>query len=243
LTIANLGVINSLAYGSDANGNPRLYAGDNNGRLWSCDPSQGSCFTLDRDQVAPPPGYSYPYPSIVSLQFANGLLYSGACLLHSNCGEPDLGVWICDPSTPNNCATNVPPPLGVTPPLARQPTLRTSGSASTSAQGNTVLVDPGIRLSCPARAGRCSATETTTSGTSAAANATRVQIGSARFSTAAGKRRELRFKLNPSGVRLLRKLGRLRASVTVVSWARHDKKLTTIKTITIKQPRRKRKHG
>jgi hypothetical protein len=233
----------SLAYGTDASGNPRLYAGRADGVLWSCDPagSQGNCSTLDAE-----PGESNS--PIMSVQFANGQLYVGSCAATGagGCGVQDVGVWICDPTTPNTCATNMPPTPSQQQPLSQQPTLRTSGSASTSVQGKTVVVDPGIKLSCPARGRPCSAAETATAIAQTAASRASTAgalIGSARFSAAAGSRRELRFELNHRGVRLLRKLGRLRVSVAVASWARHRKKLTTTKTITIKQPRPKRKRS
>ncbi len=124
------------------------------------------------------------------------------------------------------------------------PSVRTSGSTSTSTDGTTVLVDPGIKVFCPSGGGPCSSDETATATvqvSAARAKVKRVLIGSARFTTPAGQRRELTFKLNGLGVRLLRKLGKLRVSVTVVSSVGTGKKVTSTKTIRIKPPTRKHK--
>jgi hypothetical protein len=121
------------------------------------------------------------------------------------------------------------------------PSVAISGSPSTSAQGTAVLVDPGIKLSCPAGAAPCSSDQTATTtlrGSAAGAKTKKAVIGHAQFTASAGKQRELNFKLNGQGVRLLRKLGHLRVTVTVLSWVGHANKLTTTKTITIKQPRK-----
>jgi hypothetical protein len=53
--------------------------------------------------------------------------------------------------------------------------------------------------------------------------------------------RKITFKLNAAGARALRKLGRLRVTVTLVSRVGHNKPITNTKTFTIKAPPRKHK--
>jgi len=113
------------------------------------------------------------------------------------------------------------------------------GAASTQAQGATVVVDPGIKVSCPPGGPPCAAEETVTArapATSGRTRTKRVVIGRARFTIPAGAKREATFKLSAAGARLLRKLGRLRITVTLVSRVDHGKAITTTKTITIKAP-------
>jgi autotransporter-associated beta strand protein len=122
------------------------------------------------------------------------------------------------------------------------PSVSTSGSPSTKTQGTTVLVDPGIKVSCPSGA-TCSADERASvqvAASAARSNQTkRLVIGQAHFTTPAGRATELTFKLNSSGTQLLRKLKHLRITVTVISRVAHNKPITTTKTITITAPARK----
>jgi hypothetical protein len=109
-----------------------------------------------------------------------------------------------------------------------------------------VLVDPGIRVTCPKGGNPCAALETAAAKLPASAaraqKTTPVVIGRAQFTIPAGNSRELILKLNRNGARLLPKLGRLRVTVTVVTRAGQSNSMTTTKTITIKAPARKQRH-
>jgi hypothetical protein len=122
------------------------------------------------------------------------------------------------------------------------PSVSTSGAPSTKSQGTTLLVDPGIKVSCPSGA-PCSADESASVQVAASAarskKTKRLVIGQAQFTIAAGKATEITFKLNHNGTQLLRKLKHLRTTVTVISRVAHNKPITTTKTITITAPARK----
>ncbi len=117
----------------------------------------------------------------------------------------------------------------------------TSGRASDKHQGSTVLVTPGMTVSCPAGGHACTAAESaTTLAPAAAASATKKKfvIGKASFTIPSGKKTKLTFELNRTGLKLLRKLGHLKVTITVVSRDDHGTPITTTKTITIKPPRK-----
>jgi hypothetical protein len=124
------------------------------------------------------------------------------------------------------------------------PTVKTSRRPSTKRRGATILVDPGIRVTCPAGGETCTAEETVTVRVAASAargKTKKIVIGRQRFTIPAGESKELTLRLNGKGARLLRKLNMLRVSFVVISRVDHNKPITTTKTITIKLP--PRKHG
>jgi hypothetical protein len=120
------------------------------------------------------------------------------------------------------------------------PKVTTSGRVFTKALGATVLVHPGIKVSCPKGGRPCTVSLTATAivpATAARAKKTkRIVIARTTFTILAGKSRDLTFKLNRAGARLLRKLGHLRVTVKLVSRVDHNKPITNTKTITIKAP-------
>jgi hypothetical protein len=126
------------------------------------------------------------------------------------------------------------------------PTVHTSGRVFTKALGATVLVHPGIKVSCPAGGRPCTASLTATvivpASAARATKTKRIVIGRANFTIPAGKSKDLTFKLNRAGAKLLRKLGHLRVKIVVISRVDHNKPITTTKTITIKAPPRKHRH-
>jgi 6-phosphogluconolactonase len=127
---------------------------------------------------------------------------------------------------------------------APTPTVNTSGRPSVKNQGGTLLVKPGITVSCPSGGSRCTADTTATTTTKGAADIARnkpknIIIGRASLTIAAGGSKKITFKLNQEGLKLLRKLGHLRIKVAVVSRVDHSTPLTTTKTITIKAPQDK----
>jgi hypothetical protein len=127
-------------------------------------------------------------------------------------------------------------------PLVRLATVSTSGRAVTRARGATVLVDPGITVTCPDGDQSCTAVEVATGQVPASAarvKTRRLVIGRARFAIPAGAARRLTFKLNRRGARALRNRHRLRATVTVTSRVGQDQPTTSTKTIRLTSPRRK----
>jgi hypothetical protein len=118
--------------------------------------------------------------------------------------------------------------------------VNTSGRASDRSQGLRVLVTPGITLSCPTSRQACTAAErATTLAPASAASANekkRFVIGKGSFTVPAGQKQKLRFALNRTGLKLVRKLGHLKVTVSVISRVDHGTPTTTTKTITIKPP-------
>jgi hypothetical protein len=122
------------------------------------------------------------------------------------------------------------------------PTVTTFGRPTAKAQGKTVLVNPGIKLSCPPGGKPCIADETASVPvpvSMARAKTKRLVIGRAHVTIPAGRSKQLTFKLNSKGAKLLRKLGHLRITVTVISRVDHNTPITTTQTFTIKAPARK----
>jgi autotransporter-associated beta strand protein len=132
-------------------------------------------------------------------------------------------------------------PSGGTP----TPSVSLAGSPSTKTMGTSVVVDPGIKVSCPSGGPACAAEESASAqvaASAARANTKRVVIGQAHFTIAAGKATKLTFNLNHKGTQLLRKLKHLRITVTVTSRAGLNHPIITTKTITITAPGRSHWH-
>ena len=159
----------------------------------------------------------------------------------SSCGASMAKTVVPAPSSPSGDGGGGGGGGPSTPGTPAPPVVTTSGVPSAKAVGATIVVDPGITVACPAAGSTCTATETATAITSASRSTHRrkLVIGRAKFTIPAGKSRRLTFKLNRAGARLLRKSGRLRITVTVISRAGNGKPVTTTKTITVRAPRRK----
>lgn len=153
-----------------------------------------------------------------------------------------------DDLTPTDCGGGSSPPgSGSGPPGSggsSSPSVNVSAKSSTKAQGATVLVDPGIRATCPVGGPACSADVSASArvATSAAAKTVKVVIGQAHLTIPAGKTAKLTFKLNSRGAKLLRKLKTLRVTVTVTGRVTGNMPVTTTKQITTKLPAAKRGH-
>lgn len=116
------------------------------------------------------------------------------------------------------------------------PSVNVATKPSTKTQGATVLVDPGIRETCPAGGSICSAAESARVPASVSAKTQKVLIGQAHFTVPAGTTAKLTFKLNSRGAKLLRKLKTLHMTVTVTSRVANSKPVSTTKQVTIKLP-------
>jgi len=149
--------------------------------------------------------------------------------------------------TPPGCGGGSTPPGGSSPPgsgASPSPSVNVSAKSSTKAQGATVLVDPGIRETCPVGGGICSAAESASVRVPASVSGKtqKVLIGQAHFTVPVGTTAKLTFKLNSRGAKLLRKLKTLRVTVTVTGRVAGNAPVGTTKQITIKLPAAKRGH-
>jgi hypothetical protein len=118
------------------------------------------------------------------------------------------------------------------------PSLTASAKPSTKARGATVLVDPGIRETCPAGGPACSAVERATARVrpSAGTKTVKLVLAQTHFTIPAGKTAKLTFKLGSRDAKLLRKLKSVRLTLTVTSRVDGNAAVTTTKQITIKAP-------
>jgi len=107
-----------------------------------------------------------------------------------------------------------------------------------------VLVDPGIKATCPAGGPSCSANESASAQVPAIASVKtkKVIIGQAKFMIPSAKTAKLIFKLNNRGAKLLGKLKTLRVTVTVVSRVATNTPITATKRITIRARASRRGH-
>jgi hypothetical protein len=110
-----------------------------------------------------------------------------------------------------------------------RPVVNTDRRTTTKAQGSNVLVDPGIKESCPAGGSKCSVTETVTVRSHG-----KVVIAKARFVIGAGRSKELVLQLNRKGLRMLRQDKHLRITVVVASGS-----VTKTKIFSVRLPRHK----
>jgi hypothetical protein len=122
------------------------------------------------------------------------------------------------------------------------PRIITSGRRSTKTHGAHVVVDPGIKVFCPAGGQPCTGNETATATLPASVGKSKKVIGRVHFTILAGRSSELRFKLTSKGARLLRKLKILRVKVTVVCRVDHNPSISATTTISIKAPPRRHHH-
>ena len=110
------------------------------------------------------------------------------------------------------------------------PTIVTTGRLILKTRGGRLVVDPGIRLTCPTEGPACSATETATTRS----KKRRVTIGTARFTVAPGKTAQLVFRFNAAGMGLVFKAKKLSVAVAVTGRAGQGAPTTAGKTVVIK---------
>jgi hypothetical protein len=174
----------------------------------------------------------------------SGPVASGARIDTSTTGSHSFTVTSADQVGNSASQTVTYTVAASTKPGTPTPKVTTSGRVFAKALGATVLVHPGIKVSCPAGSSPCTVDLTATVTVPATAARTkktkRIVIGRANFTIPAGQSRDLTFKLNRAGAKLLRKLGHLRVTVTILSRVDHNKPITNTKTITIKAPPRNR---
>jgi Protein of unknown function (DUF1565) len=204
-------------------------------------------------------------PSIALTTPRNGATYTRGQAVHASyaCTDPDGAADVASCSGP--VASGAPIDTSTTGPhaftvtatdkagnratrtttytvAAATPTVKTSGSPSAEQEGSTILVNTGITVSCSAGGSPCTVSETANASVAASGARVRIKkllIGRANFTIPAGKSRKITFKLSATGSRLLRKLGSLRVTVTLVSRVDHKKPITTTKSFTIRLPARK----
>jgi hypothetical protein len=149
-----------------------------------------------------------------------------------------------------------PGPGSGTPPVTpagptNQPTTPTLDSAGTkpaaTLQGSSVVVDTGSVANCPAGGPDCAVTTTATATvpTSALRIAKRrtkaVKIASASLKVRAGTSKRVTVKLNKTGVRLLRKLKKLSATLKISVRAGTGPPTVQSQKTTLRQPKKRRR--
>lgn len=144
--------------------------------------------------------------------------------------SPDSGI---SPPPP-------PPPPGPPAPVTTSDTSAPAmgiGSRTITASRARVL---GVKLSCPAsEPGGCTGTLTLVSDKAFASARKRVSLGTARFSIAAGKTAVVKVRLSRAGQRLLKRLGRVRARLTLTAADKAGNTSTKTVLVTVKAPRRR----
>jgi hypothetical protein len=121
-----------------------------------------------------------------------------------------------------------------------RPSILTSGAHWTEALGRGVLVHPGVRVVCPAHDRSCSTEAAASSqmpGSTGSAKTRRwVRVAQTHIAVGAGKTTAVTFRLNRTGVRLLRKFRKLRIAVLIVAHPNRGATVKRTKIITIRPP-------
>ena len=131
-----------------------------------------------------------------------------------------------------------------TAPVPKAPTVSAGGTAGTTAQGAGVLADTGIVVGCPAGSASCQAAVQATAPAPKAKRgkpAKAVVVGKTSISVAGGQTAKVTFKLTRAGAALLRRVKKLRVTVTVVTTGGGAPQ-TTAKTLTLRAPKAKKRH-
>ena len=126
-----------------------------------------------------------------------------------------------------------PPPGGLPGPggsAAQPPRLRKTGSPSTRRRGSRVRVTTGLTGICPAGGAACSFR--------LVATARRVARSRATLTVAPGRSGRLTYTLGPRAARALRRLRRLRVTLSIQMRAGTSSPTTVRRTIAIRPPRR-----
>lgn len=128
------------------------------------------------------------------------------------------------------------------------PAIVFGGAATTMLQGGAIVVTVPTTVSCPKGATACqvsvNATVTLPAAQAAASKRKKlktVTIGTASFSVAPGASKKVAFRLNRKGAGLLRRLKRLTAKVKVTVRSGSLAPVSATRTITLKQPKAKRR--
>jgi hypothetical protein len=134
----------------------------------------------------------------------------------------------------------VPPPPPV-PPVAK---VTKNGKVKVTRKGNKIVVDTGITVGCPAGASACTAATDakTLKAVAAKLKKTKLTLAKRTFTIAAGKTQKIVLTLSAKGARALKRNKKLKAVVAVVARVGSAPATTTTRTITIKQPKAKKKH-
>lgn len=130
-------------------------------------------------------------------------------------------------------------PLSPPPVAPALPAITSAGRASTRARGATITVDTGMRVSCPAGTVLCpvAVRAVTAAPPPVSRAAKKLLVGKRSFSVAPGKTTKVTFKLSKKGARLLRRLKRLKVTVTVVARRGTGAPVRSVRTIRLKPPR------
>jgi hypothetical protein len=114
-----------------------------------------------------------------------------------------------------------------------------AGAPAVTVRGTQTRVDPGIKVTCPMGLKACTSVVTATASVPVAGHKGRtkkVVVGRASLTTPEGGATQVRFVLTKQGASVLRKLGRLRLSVAMVTKAGNGVRASASRTFTVKRP-------
>jgi hypothetical protein len=134
--------------------------------------------------------------------------------------------------------TKPPPP----PPPVLFATISKSGKVKVTRKGKKILVDTGIKVSCPAGTTACTAAVSakTVKAVAAKLKKSKITVAKKTFRIAAGKTQKIVLTLSSKGAKALKRNKKLKIKVTVAAKVGTGTAKTTSRTITIKQPKKKR---
>jgi hypothetical protein len=181
--------------------------------------------------------------------FGDGTAATGATVVHRfAAGTANVKLTLTNPCGSSKTATasfavaSPPPPP---PPVVVVAKVSQTGKVKVTRKGHKILVDTGIKVSCPAGGAACSAVASARTLKAVAArkvHKSKVTLASKTFKIAAGKTQRIVLTLSSKGAKALKRNKKLRVKVTVVARVGNNAARTTTRTITIKQPKAAKKH-
>jgi hypothetical protein len=128
------------------------------------------------------------------------------------------------------------------PPLVVFATVTKNGKVKVTRKGKKILVDTGIKVTCPQTKDSCTAATTakTVKAVAAKVHKSKITVAKKTFTIAAGKTQKIVLTLSAKGVKALKRNKKLVIKVTVVTKVGSGPSKTTTRTITIKQPKAKK---
>jgi hypothetical protein len=127
------------------------------------------------------------------------------------------------------------------PPPPAVATITKNGKVKVTRKGKKILVDTGIKVGCPAGGPACTsaASAKTVKAVAAKLRKSKLTIAKKTFTIAAGTTKKIVLTLSAKGAKALKRNKKLRVKVTVVTKVGSGAAITTVRTITIKQPKAK----
>jgi hypothetical protein len=132
-----------------------------------------------------------------------------------------------------------PPP----PPVPPVVTITKNGKVKVTRKGNKIVVDTGITVGCPAGTTACTAATDlrTFKAVAAKLKKTKLTLATKKFTIVAGHTQKIVLTLSAKGAKALKRNKKLKVVVAVIGRVGSGPATTATRTITIKQPKAKRK--